>query len=144
MIAPEVLAAIPHRPPFLYVDEILEMADKTIVAAKTLDPAEPFFKGHYPDFPLMPGVLVCEAIFQAGAILISKVSAAAKKNGVPVLTRIANAKFKQMVRPGDRLELHAELVDELQNAYYMKGKALVNGKTAVTVEFTCALAPKPE
>ena len=144
MISQDILSAIPHRPPFLYVDEILEISDKAILAAKIFEPAEPFFQGHYPGFPLVPGVLICEAIFQAGAILISKATAAAQKSGVPVLTRIGGAKFKQMVRPGDRMELRAEIVDELQNAYYLKGRALVNGKTAVTVEFACALAPKPE
>jgi len=140
----EILKAIPHRPPFLYVDEIVELTDGGIVAAKTVSPEEPFFRGHYPGFPIMPGVLVCEAIFQAGAILLSKKigETATGAGGVPVLTRIANAKFKCMVRPGDRLELRAELVEQVSNAFYMKGRASVNGKTAVTVEFTCALAPR--
>jgi len=135
--------AIPHRPPFLYVDEIVSMTDDAIEAVKTISPDEPFFKGHYPGFPIMPGVLVCEAIFQAGAILLSRLidDPAA---GVPVLTRINGAKFRNMVRPGDRIELHAELTERVSNVFYMKGKAAVKGKTAVTVEYACALAKRED
>ena len=67
----QILNAIPHRPPFLFVDEIVEQTDDHIVTRKRIDPEEPFFKGHYPDYPIMPGVLICECVFQAGAILMS-------------------------------------------------------------------------
>jgi len=66
----EILNTIPHRPPFLFVDEIVEQDDERIHTRKTVDADEPFFKGHYPDYPIMPGVLVCECVFQAGALLI--------------------------------------------------------------------------
>ncbi len=135
----EVRRAIPHRPPFLFVDQVVEIADRKIKATRRIDPEEAFFKGHYPGYPIMPGVLVCEAIFQTGAILLSRTMTDIGE-GVPVLGRINNAKFKQMVRPGDTLELEAELVERIGTAYYMKGRASVGGKTAVTVEYAVALA----
>ncbi len=134
----DIQEAIPHRPPFLFVDRVLEVNDLSITAEKDLPPDLDFFSGHYPHFPLMPGVLVCEAIFQAGAILLAgKIDK--DKPGVPALTRIRDAKFKKMVRPGDKLTLTAEIEERLGAAFYMKGKATVNGKTAVTVHFTCAM-----
>ncbi len=137
----EVLRAIPHRPPFLFVDQVVEITDKKIKAIRKMDPEEAFFKGHYPGYPIMPGVLVCEAIFQTGAILLSRIMAATDvTEGVPVLGRINNAKFRQMVKPGDTLELEAELVERMGTAYFMKGRASVGGKTAVTVEYAVTLA----
>jgi 3-hydroxyacyl-[acyl-carrier-protein] dehydratase len=135
----EVRRAIPHRPPFLFVDQVVEITDRKIKAIRKMDPEEAFFAGHYPGYPIMPGVLVCEAIFQTGAILLSRTMTDIGE-GVPVLGRINNAKFKQMVRPGDTLELEAELVERIGTAYYMKGRASVGGKTAVTVEYAVALA----
>ena len=135
----EVRRAIPHRPPFLFVDQVVEITDRKIKATRRMDPREAFFAGHYPGYPIMPGVLVCEAIFQTGAILLSRTMTDIGE-GVPVLGRINNAKFKQMVRPGDTLELEAELVERIGTAYYMKGRASVGGKTAVTVEYAVALA----
>ena len=135
----EVLRAIPHRPPFLFVDQVVEVSDKKIKALRKMDPEEPFFKGHYPGYPIMPGVLVCEAIFQTGAILLSRIMTDVGE-GVPVLGRINNAKFKQMVKPGDTLELEAELVERMGTAYFLKGRASVRGKTAVTVEYAVTLA----
>jgi 3-hydroxyacyl-[acyl-carrier-protein] dehydratase len=135
----EVLRAIPHRPPFLFVDQVVEITDKKIKATRRMDPEEAFFKGHYPGYPIMPGVLVCEAIFQTGAILLSRIMTDIGE-GVPVLGRINNAKFKQMVKPGDTLELEAELVERMGTAYFLKGRASVGGKTAVTVEYAVTLA----
>jgi len=134
----EVLRAIPHRPPFLFVDQVVEITDKKIKATRRMDPEEAFFKGHYPGYPIMPGVLVCEAIFQTGGILLSRIMTGVGE-GVPVLGRINNAKFKHMVKPGDTLELEAELVEVMGTAYFLKGRASVQGKTAVTVEFAVTL-----
>ncbi len=135
----EVTRAIPHRPPFLFVDRVVEVSDSKIRATRRMDPQEAFFAGHYPGFPIMPGVLVCEAIFQAGAILLSRIMTEAGE-GIPVLGRINNARFRQMVRPGDTLELEAELVEKMGGAYFLKGRAIVGGKTAVTVEYAVTLA----
>ncbi|MBE0481171.1 MAG: 3-hydroxyacyl-ACP dehydratase FabZ [Dehalococcoidia bacterium] len=135
----EVLKAIPHRPPFLFVDNVNELDQSRIRASREISPSEPFFQGHYPGNPIMPGVLICESIFQAGAILLSSLIEDPAE-GVPVLTRISNAKFKNMVKPGSLLELEAELVEKLGSAYFLKGKASVAGKTVVTVEFAVSLA----
>ena len=138
----QILKAIPHRPPFLFVDKVIELTDTKIRAKKEISPEEPFFKGHYPGNPIMPGVLICESIFQTGAILLSSIIGDIGK-GTPVLTRINNAKFKNMVRPGAILELEAELVEKVGNAFFMKGKATSEGKTVVTVEFAVSLALPP-
>ena len=138
----QILKAIPHRPPFLFVDKVIELTDTKIRAIKEISPEEPFFKGHYPGNPIMPGVLICESIFQTGAILLSSIVGGAG-NDIPVLTRISNAKFKKMVKPGSVLEMEAELVEKVSNAFFLKGKASVAGSTVVTVEFACSLA-KPE
>ena len=140
----QVLRAIPHRPPFLWVDEVVELTPERILARKTVDASEPFFQGHYPDFPITPGVLVCEAIFQAGAILLAERAKDKLASGmVPVLTRISDARFKAMVRPGDTIELEVTLGEALPTLFEMTGKATVNGKLAVRTSFACGLAPKP-
>jgi 3-hydroxyacyl-[acyl-carrier-protein] dehydratase len=143
MSADQVMAAIPHRAPFLWVDEILEQTGESIRTRTRVAPEEPFFKGHYPDFPITPGVLVLEAIFQAGAILLSD---RAKKSAgkVPVMTKISDARFKTMVRPGDVLEIEVKLEDALEPLFHLSGRASVNGKLAASTKFACALAPKPE
>ena len=135
----EILNAIPHRPPFLFVDRIVELSETRIKTTKEITPDEPVLAGHYPGQPIMPGALICESIFQTGAILLSKMMGGIDK-GVPVLTRINNAKFKSIVRPGSILEIEAELVGKVSSAYYMKGKASVGGKISVTVDFTVTLA----
>jgi len=131
----EILNAIPHRPPFLFIDRIVKLGDTNIRTAKDISPDDPVFEGHYPGQPIMPGALICESIFQTGAVLLSKMMGGITE-GVPVLTRINNAKFKSIVKPGSTLDIEAELTERVSNAYYMKGRASVGGKTAVTVEFT--------
>ncbi len=136
----DIYRAIPHRPPFLFVDRVIEMDEKRIVAEKRLSPDLDFFKGHYPDFPIMPGALLCESVFQAGAILLSQ-HFDEKTGDVPAVTRIKDAKLKKMVRPGDVIRIEAELVDRLGFAFYMKGKVLSDGKLAASLSFTCAMIP---
>jgi len=135
----QILKAIPHRPPFLFVDKVVELTETKIKTTKEISPEEPFFKGHYPGNPIMPGVLICESIFQTGAILLSSIIGYIG-DGIPVLTRINNAKFKNMVKPGDLLDIEAELVEKVSNAFFLKGSASVAGKTVVTVEFAVSLA----
>src|SRR4026209_2583417 len=112
-------AAIPHREPFLLVDEIVEQTDDHIVCRKTFTGQEFFFAGHYPGFPLVPGVLLCEAAMQAGAILLSRHLEGAEEK-VPVATRMNEVKFKQMVRPGDSIEVEVDLVERLADAFFLK------------------------
>ena len=135
----DVLSSIPHRPPFLFVDKIVELTDTSIKTTKEITPSEPFFEGHYPGNPIMPGVLICESIFQSGAVLLSNIITDISE-GTPVLTRIGNGKFKNIVRPGSTLEIEVEIVERVSNAFFMKGKASVEGKMAVSVEFGVTLA----
>ena len=130
------LSAIPHRPPFLFVDRVVDISRDRIVTRTLADPDADFFRGHYPDDPVMPGVLICECCFQAGALLI------AHRNGIsdtsdriPVLTRITNARFKRIVRPGQTLHVEVTLDDELDGAHFMTGRVTVDDKPVVRVTF---------
>jgi len=134
-----ITSRIPHRPPFLWLDRVLELGTDSIRAEKTIPEDLDLFKGHYPDYPLMPGVLLCEAVFQAGALLIGEMAGQQELDGVPVLTRIGNARFKREVRPGDCIEIRAALKERLGSAWFLKGSVRVNGKVAVQVEFACAI-----
>ena len=141
----DIEQAIPHRPPFLLLDRILSM-DETRIVAESAPRADDelfsrVFAGHYPGNPITPGVLLCEMVFQAGAVLLSQ-RLTDPTDGVPVIVRVRDARFKQMVRPGDPLEIEASFVEQISNAFYMKGSVKHNGKVAVRVEFTCALVPK--
>ena len=130
--------AIPHREPFLLVDEIVEQSDKRIVCRKTFRGDEWWYAGHYPEFPLTPGVLLCEAAMQSGAVLLSKHTAGSP--GVPVVTRMNNVQFKRMVRPGDTVTLEVEITDQLSGAYFLSGQVKVDGALAARLEFACKLA----
>lgn len=139
----EVLDRIPHRPPFLWVDEIIEIDTTTILTQKTIPVDLELFQGHYPDRPLMPGVLLCEAIFQSGALLMSYILESEKTGvtiGVPVLTRINGAKFKRMVYPGDTVQISVSLKETIGTVSFMKGTMRIDGKVAVQVDFSCAIA----
>lgn len=136
-----IRAAIPHREPFLLVDEIVEQSDSRIVCRKRFTGDEFWYAGHYPDFPLTPGVLLCEAAMQAGAVLLAKLTAGME--GVPVVTRLNNAKFKAMVRPGDTVTLEVELKDQLSGAFYLDARIKNGDTTCVTFDFVCKLAQSP-
>jgi 3-hydroxyacyl-[acyl-carrier-protein] dehydratase len=131
-------AAIPHREPFLLLDEIVEQSAKRIVCRKRFTGEEFWYRGHYPGFPLTPGVLLCEAAMQAGAVLLAKYVAGVP--GVPVATRMNNVKFKSMVRPGETVDLEVELTEQLAGAFFLNAKVSVGDKTAVTFEFACKMA----
>jgi 3-hydroxyacyl-[acyl-carrier-protein] dehydratase len=132
----EILDAIPHRDPFLLVDEILERSDARIVGNKKFTGQEWFFAGHYPGHPLVPGVLLCEAAMQCGAILLSQ-HFGADQTKVPVATRMGDVRFKRMVRPGDTIVMEVELTERLADAFFLKAKVTVDGKVAVRFEFAC-------
>jgi 3-hydroxyacyl-[acyl-carrier-protein] dehydratase len=138
----DINKAIPHREPFLFVDSVTDITETTISTEKVVDKNMDLFRGHYPDFPILPGVIVCEAIFQAGAILLSR-SEGDLQGKMPVVAKIRSAKFRRMVRPGDRLAISASIEEKIGNAYYMKGRATVKGKSVANVSFTCALTDKP-
>jgi len=141
LIDQDILDAIPHRPPFLLVDRIVEQSETQLVAEKTFTGKEEFFAGHYPEYPLVPGVLLCEAAMQCGAILLSR-RFSGESDHVPVATRMNNVRFKRMVRPGETLLMQVELTERLANAFFLEAKVTVQGKTAVRFQFACTAAPR--
>ena len=130
----EIKKLIPQREPFLFVDKIIERGEGKIITSLKLTGEEDFFKGHFPGNPIMPGVLLQEAIFQTGALLM----ASGSNPGLGVVTRVQNAKFKNMVKPLDELIMEVELIETISNASYMKGKTSVNGKVVLSIEFAVA------
>lgn len=140
----DIYKAIPHRPPFLWVDSIISVDAQTMVAEKFIAPDLDLFRGHYPGHPIMPGVLLCEAVFQTGALFMAKIMQKSEHDTdsgkkIPVLTRIQGAKFKREVRPGDTIRMHVTLDENIGNVWFFKGKVLVDNKTAVKVDFGCAI-----
>lgn len=131
---PDIKDLILQRPPFLFVDKITKLEEKKINTTLFLTGEEDFFKGHFPGNPIMPGVLLQEALFQSGAALMAQSGG----TSLGVVTRVQNAKFKKMVRPKDTLEMEVELTDSISNASYMKGSIRVNGKIVLVLEFAVA------
>ena len=140
MTLEQIHAAIPHLAPMLLVDDTVSMEEKTLVCKNSFRCEVYFFQGHYPDQPLVPGVILCECVVQSGAVLLADVMKQANSAGVPVLTRMSDVKFKNMVKPGDSIEMHVKLNDVVSTAYYLTGQAKVNGKTAARLSFTCTVA----
>ncbi len=132
----DIRQLIPHREPFLWLDEIVSLGENEIHARKFLDRELPVFQGHYPGFPVLPGVLQCEACFQAAAVLIAKFHPV-EPGEVPVVTRQNNTRFRRLVRPGETLDIEVALTERLANAFFLTGKITVNGQTAVRLEFAC-------
>ena len=137
----DIYGAIPHRPPFLFVDRILSLDETSISTERIIRTDEDFFQGHYPGRPIMPGVLLCECVFQAGALFLSKTLdlGEAAKSSSPAITRIQNVKFKAPVRPGDTLHITATLKEKMAQVFFMKGFITRDQKKVVTLEFACTL-----
>jgi len=135
----EIKECIPHRHPFLWLDEVVELTSEKIHARKFLAPELEIFEGHYPGQPIFPGVLQCEAAFQAGAVLIAK-QHAVEEGKVPVVTRLNNTKFRNILKPGETLDIEVTLTETLANAFFLTGKISSAGKVATRLEFACALA----
>ena len=144
MATDEILQAIPHRPPFLFVDEVVEQSVDSLTAKKHVDASEAFFEGHYPDNPIMPGVLISEAVFQTGAIFLTRLLAQELESDsdmVPVLTKIVDARFRSIVRPGDDLYITVKLKEKAGRFIFMAGGVKNGeGKRVMNVTFSVALA----
>jgi len=135
----QIYDAIPHRPPFLMIDEIVDWTQSRIVCTKLFTGEEEFFAGHYPGYPLVPGVLLCESAMQAGAVLLSK-HLAGEEGKIPVATRINGVRFKRIVRPGETIRVEVELTEQVSAAFFLKAKVTVEGQVAVRFEFACTAA----
>lgn len=139
MSAAEIEQLIPHRPPMLLLDEIVEQTDSTILCRKTFGADEFFLQGHFPDSPIVPGVIQCECCLQAGAVLLAQQSED-DGDAVPVATRMDAVKFKRMVRPGDTVEIHVTLNERVSRAFYLTGKMMLDGKLTARLDFSCSMA----
>ncbi|MEN8153563.1 MAG: 3-hydroxyacyl-ACP dehydratase FabZ [Acidobacteriota bacterium] len=130
---------IPHRYPFLLVDRVVEIKEPDFIKGyKNVTINEPFFQGHFPGNAVFPGVLQLEAMAQLGAVLILKRFPPDKR--MAYFTGIDKAKFKRMVKPGDRMDLEIKVIKERHPFVLMEGKATVNGELASRAELMCALA----
>jgi 3-hydroxyacyl-[acyl-carrier-protein] dehydratase len=139
-----ILENIPQREPFLFIENIVDRSENTITTSKLLTGEEDFFRGHFPGRPVFPGVLMCEAVFQTGALLMALKGEGADNNKTALVTRVQNAKFKNMARPGDNLLITVDFVEMLANAAFMKGKIKVAEKTIMTIEFAATLVENGE
>ncbi len=139
----EIKKLIPHRPPFLFVDKILEVSEEGAKTSLSVKNDMPFFEGHYPGNPIMPGVLLSESVFQTGAIYLSKQVIGSDEltsdEVTPVLSRIRDARFKRMVKPGDELVISVFMVDKVGQFFNLRGEISNGEKTVMTVSFALAL-----
>lgn len=130
---------LPHRYPFLLVDRVLEVVpDKHILAYKNITQNEPFFTGHFPGKPIMPGVLIVEALAQAGGLLTQLSHVGETSNRMFYMVKVENARFKKMVVPGDRLDLDVTIKRVIKNMAVYEGVARVDGVEVATAEVLCA------
>jgi len=148
----QIEAILPHRAPFLWLDEVTELQfdasrglgetnpPPTIRTRTYLAPELELFRGHYPQFAVLPGVIQLEICFQAGAILLAHVAPPAPGE-VPVVTRVDNVRFRQMLRPGMTAEAAVVLEERAGRAFRMTGVLTAEGKNAARVEFVCTTAP---
>jgi 3-hydroxyacyl-[acyl-carrier-protein] dehydratase len=138
----EIEEILPHRYPFLYVDRVVEVVPgQKLIAYKNVTVNEPFFSGHFPGHPVMPGVLIVEALAQASALLAYK-SGGSAKGKVIYLMAVDNARFRKPVRPGDRLQLEVEIVKRKGNIWKEKGVATVDGARVAEAEFMATMVDR--
>jgi len=138
---PTVLQLIPHRPPFLFVDEIVAESGDSLTARRTFRSEEDFYKGHYPGAPITPGVILCEAVFQAGALLLARLAQAAgvdRGAGVPLLAKINDVRFRNPVFPGDTIMIEVRKKESLGGFTMLSGNVRCGEKRVLSVEFSVA------
>lgn len=136
----EVMKYLPHRPPFLLVDGVLEMKEgETLTAVKNVSMNEPFFVGHFPNYPVMPGVLIVEALAQSAGILAYKSTNTSPNDGVLYLfAGIDNVRFRRVVIPGDQLILEVKFLWTKRDIWKLEGKAYVDGELACSADLLSA------
>jgi 3-hydroxyacyl-[acyl-carrier-protein] dehydratase len=139
----QIMAILPHRYPFLLIDRVLESSrKKRIVAIKNVTINEPFFQGHFPDYAIMPGVLMVEAIAQAGGVLLLP-EVPDHENKLLVFSGINDARFRRPVTPGDQLRIEVDVLNWRPLAARLKGKVYVEGKLVCEATIMCAVVPRP-
>lgn len=137
-----VKALIPHRPPFLFVDEIVSESADGVVTKRTWRAEEDFYRGHYPNAPITPGVLLCEAVFQTGALFMAKhamAAGAAPGSGVPLLSKIQDVRFRSPIYPGDTVLIEVKKKEIVAGFTMMSGAVKkADGTRVLSVDFTVA------
>jgi beta-hydroxyacyl-ACP dehydratase FabZ len=139
----EIRKILPHRYPMLLVDRILELEPERIVGIKNVTVNEPFFQGHFPEFPVMPGVLIVEAMAQVAGVLVLK-EIPDRANKLVFLAGVDNAKFRRPVLPGDQLRIEMKVVKKKASVAKMLGTATVDGAVVAEVEVLCKLADREQ
>ncbi len=138
----QVLGLIPPRPPFLFVDEIIAESPDGLTARRTWRHDEAFYQGHYPGTPITPGVLLCEAVFQTGALYLARRAAGqAPAMGVPLLVKISDVRFRSPVYPGDTVTIEVKQKDFTAGFHLMSGTMKREAARVMSVEFTVAWRP---
>jgi beta-hydroxyacyl-ACP dehydratase FabZ len=140
--AREILSVLPHRFPFLLIDRVVEVSEDKIVAIKNVSFGEPYFQGHFPGMPVMPGVLQVEAMAQAGGILAGQTGGFDPEKQVVYFMSIDGVKFRQPVTPGDQMVIEVEPLRK-GRVWKMKGTVKVDGKVVSQAEFVATMADKP-
>jgi 3-hydroxyacyl-[acyl-carrier-protein] dehydratase len=141
----EILRRLPHRYPFLLVDRAVEyVPNKSIRGIKNVSINEPFFPGHFPGAPVMPGVLQIEALAQTGALLMSKTLEADISKHLILFMSVESARFKRPVMPGDVMEMPVEVLFQRRNIFKFRGRVEVRGEIATDCEFAAMKADRPE
>ena len=136
----EVLRRIPHRYPFLLVDRAEDYrAFQSIVGVKCVSVNEPFFQGHFPDNPVMPGVLIIEALGQTGGVLMSKSLNADVTGKTIFFASVDNCRFRAPVRPGDVIRMHVDVLRHRGDVFKFRGRAFVEGRIAAECEFAAVV-----
>ena len=139
-----ILQMIPHRYPMLMVDRVTQMRlDHSAVGIKNVSINEPFFQGHFPSEPVMPGVLIVEAMAQTAAVLVVATYGSSSEGKLVYFMSIDGVRFRRPVVPGDRLELHVEKVQRRGSVWKFSGKAIVDGKVAAEATFAAMIRDKP-
>jgi beta-hydroxyacyl-ACP dehydratase FabZ len=134
---------LPHRYPMLLVDRIVETEPERIVGIKNVTVNEPFFAGHFPDFPVMPGVLIVEAMAQVAGVLVLK-DIENRKNRIVLLISIEEAKFRRPVVPGDQLRIEMKVIKKKATVAKMAGRATVDGTVVAEATVMCKLADRED